>query len=411
MLHHLLLNKQPILNAQKELHAYQLTLEKMPDIELDAQQWQSELQVLCEGLRDNIGLDSLTLGKPVFYRAPNAFLRLDLLPKVAKLTDLTVEIGLDVLKDKTTLSALKEMLQAGVKIAIKDYQPTAEHDKLLTIAKVVKVNAAQTTPEQTAQIIANLKAKQVSVVVSGLEQEETFAAYLDAGAAYFQGYFFTNPIVSTQKEIASNKLAMLKLLAEVNDPEASFEKIIAIVGADVGLTHKLLAAINHPSNRIPQVIETLKDAVSFMGLKRLKFWVNMMMLSEVDDVPMELLTTALVRAKFLESMAEASGASAQKERYFMVGLFSTLNAFLKAPMVDIVDHLPLSAEIKLALLQQTGSSGGVMGGALAVVRAFEQGNTQFFMRGFQGVDVMQISSAYMTANGWSHKTLASLKAA
>ncbi|WP_127470221.1 EAL and HDOD domain-containing protein [Thiomicrorhabdus aquaedulcis] len=364
MQHHLLLNQQPILNAQKQLYAYQLTLEKMPGIELNAEQWENELTALCDSLRNHIGLESLGSGKPVFYRAPAAFLRLALLPKVADLNHLMVEIGLEVLKDTVTLNALKEMMQAGVKIAVANYLPTAEHDKLLSIAKTVKINAAQINPVQASYIITKLKDKGVNAVISGLEEEDAFVDYLAAGADYFQGYFFTNPIVSAQKQIASNQLAMLKLLAEVNNPEASFENIVAIVGSDVGLTHKLLAAINHPSNGLAKVIETLKDAVTFMGLKRLKFWVNMMMLSEIDDVPMALLTTALVRAKFLETMAEVSGVGAQKERYFMVGLFSTLNAFLKAPMADIVDHLPLSAEIKLALLQQTASAGGVMGGHL-----------------------------------------------
>ena len=246
--------------------------------------------------------------------------------------------------------------------------------------------------------MAALKLQRIPVVITGIESEEQFHEYQNAGADYYQGYFFTNPLISGQKELSGNRLALLKLLAEVNDPDVAFEKIIETVGSDVGLTHKLLSAINHPSNQIPQVIDTLKDAVNFMGLKRLKFWVNMMMMSEVEDVPRELLTTALVRAKFMEDYADKQGRSDQKERYFMTGMFSTLNAFLKASMVDIVDQLPLSNEVKQALVDQSGE----MGKTLFVIRSLEQGNANMMD---SGVDIMQVSSSYMAANSWANQTL------
>ncbi|NPA72858.1 MAG: HDOD domain-containing protein, partial [Gammaproteobacteria bacterium] len=171
-----------------------------------------------------------------------------------------------------------------------------------------------------------------------------------------------------------------------------------------GLTHKLLSAINHPSNRIPQPVETLKEAVNFMGLKRLKFWVNMMMLSSMEDVPAELLVVALVRAKFLEEMAIKMGLTAEKDRYFMAGLFSSLNAFLKIPMADVVDQLPLADDVKAALVDLKGD----MGRIIWVVRSLEQGNTRIEIPGREELDLMAISSAYMSANGWSYKTVASL---
>jgi len=407
MHHNLLLNKQPVLDASNTLFAYQLAVEPIDGMTLTDAQWETEIHSLWSGVEENIGFDNLIAGKPVFYHAPLAALKLNLLPNIEPLSKLMVEVDIELLKNKSALASIKEMIQAGVQIAVKNYSPNEANNKLLSIAKLVKFNAANLADASLNELLVNLQDKNLKVIVTDVDSEESYQALKGQGATYFQGYFFTNPIVSTQKEIASNKLAMLKLLAEVNDPDIDFDELAQTIGSDVSLTHKLLSAINHPSNDLPHVIESLKEAVNFMGLKRLKFWVNMLMLSDVDDVPMELLVTALVRGKFLEKVAETVGKADDKERYFMVGLFSTLNAFLKAPMADIVDELPLSDEVKEALINQQGS----MGKALFVTRALEQGNTHMIMAGLEGMDIMAISSNYMNANGWARKTIASLGSA
>ncbi|MBN2864543.1 MAG: HDOD domain-containing protein [Thiotrichales bacterium] len=404
MHHNLLLNKQPVLDAAQTLYAYQLAVEPIEGKKLSESEWKEEINALWSGVEEHIGFDSLTAGKPVFYQAPLAALKLELLPNIEPMSNLIVEVDIELLKNKDALMSVKEMIKAGVQIAVKNYSPNEANNKLLSIAKLVKFNVEDMGDASLTEVFENLHKQNLKVIVTDVDTEEVYCTLKDKGANYFQGYFFTNPIVSTQKEIASNKLAMLKLLAEVNNPDIDFDVLAQTIGSDVSLTHKLLAAINHPSNDLPHVIETLKEAVNFMGLKRLKFWVNMLMLSDVDDVPMELLVTALVRAKFLENIAEKIGQADSKERYFMVGLFSTLNAFLKAPMVDIVDELPLSDEVKHALVDQKGS----MGKALFVTRALEQGNTHMIMAGIEGMDIMAISSGYMTANGWARKTIASL---
>ena len=398
------LNKQPVFDCQKNVYAYQLTLESLLYSEIEADQWEELAKAFYQNLQEQVGVEDITGGKPIFYRAPTQLLRLDLLPSVECLSTLIVEVETDVLKDPEALSTLKELKQSGVTIAIADYHPDEACNKLLSIAKIAKLNAQNFTVEEIQPEILALKQKQLKTVITGLETEEQFNLYLSADADYYQGFFFVNPIFDTKKELSNNKLSVLKLLAEVNEPNISFEQLAETIGVDVGLTHKLLSAINHPSNNIPKRIETLKDAVSYMGIKRLKFWVNMMMMSSMEDVPDELLVVALVRAKFLEGMAEKMDIPEEKDRYFMAGLFSTLNSFLKIPMADIVDQLPLSDEVKLALVEQSGE----MGSVLWVIRSLEQGNTRLSIPGREQIDMMVISSAYMAANAWAYKTIASL---
>lgn len=398
------LNKQPILDAQQKLYGYHLSLELAGESEQNPIDWDGVMKAFCDRVAEHDGMQALVAEKPTFFAAPVEALKEKWLPKMNNLADLSVEVDISIINNKTALNELKEILKAGAKVSVLGYENSEAYKKLLALAKFVKIDSKEFSPEEAKTVISALKMQQKPTIITGIETEEDFLAYQVVRADFYQGYFFTTPVISGQKELSGSRLAMLKLLAEVNDPDIEFEKIVSTVGSDVGLTHKLLSAINHPSNNIPHVIETLKDAVNFMGLKRLKFWVNMMMLSEVDDVPKELLATALVRAKFMEDLAEKQGKPEQKDRYFMAGMFSTLNAFLKASMVDIVGQLPLSNEVKIALVDNSGE----MGKALFVIRSLEQGNSSVLGN---GMDIMQVSSAYMSANSWARKTLMGLEAA
>ncbi len=398
------LNKQPILDAQQKLYGYHLSLELAGESEQNPIDWDGVMKAFCDRVAEHDGMQALVAEKPTFFAAPVEALKEKWLPKMDNLADLSVEVDISIINNKTALSELKEILKTGAKVSVLGYENSEAYKKLLALAKFVKIDSKEFSPEEAKTVISALKMQQKPTIITGIETEEDFLAYQAVRADFYQGYFFTTPVISGQKELSGSRLAMLKLLAEVNDPDIEFEKIVSTVGSDVGLTHKLLSAINHPSNNIPHVIETLKDAVNFMGLKRLKFWVNMMMLSEVDDVPKELLATALVRAKFMEDLAEKQGKPEQKDRYFMAGMFSTLNAFLKASMVDIVGQLPLSNEVKIALVDNSGE----MGKALFVIRSLEQGNSSVLGN---GMDIMQVSSAYMSANSWARKTLMGLEAA
>jgi EAL and modified HD-GYP domain-containing signal transduction protein len=406
MQNHVFLNKQPILDANKKLYAYHLTMESLTDGGVDASEWEALAKGFYADLQEDVGVENITAGKPIFYRAPHSLLRLDLLPKVDCLSSLTVEVDADVLTDVDALTTLKELKKSNVSIAIVDFKPSEACTKLLSIASVVKLNTKDFSPDNIATEVAKLKAQQKTVVITGVETEEQFDQYQASGSDYYQGFFFVNPVFSSKKELSNNKLAVLKLLAEVNDPDISFDQLAETIGVDIGMTYKLLGAINHPKNGIPKRVETLKEAVNYMGLKRLKFWVNMMMMSSMEDVPDELLVVALVRAKFLEGMAEKMEHSDAKDTYFMAGLFSTLNSFLKIPMSDVVEQLPLPEDVKFALVDQSGD----MGSAIWVIRSLEQGNTRLSIPGREKIDMMIISSAYMAANGWAYKTIASLRA-
>ena len=68
-----------------------------------------------------------------------------------------------------------------------------------------------------------------------------------------------------------------------------------------------------------------------------------------------------------EKIAETLGMN-HRDRFFLVGLFSVLDAILDQPLTEIVPSLPLRTDITNALLHHEGQ----LGSALRAVIAYEQ---------------------------------------
>jgi EAL and modified HD-GYP domain-containing signal transduction protein len=104
-----------------------------------------------------------------------------------------------------------------------------------------------------------------------------------------------------------------------------------------------------------------------LGLRNVKRWASVIMLADVDHRPRELLTTALVRARFCE-LVGPHFKQANSEQLFTLGLFSVLDALMDTQMARALRPLPLGEEMVGALTIRSGAQGKVLACALAAER-------------------------------------------
>jgi len=94
-----------------------------------------------------------------------------------------------------------------------------------------------------------------------------------------------------------------------------------------------------------------------------------LMVGLADGKPQELLVTGMVRAKMCELIGSAD-PEIPADQYFTVGLFSILDALMDLPLPEILNDLPLIAEMKSALTDYSG----LLGDSLRNVLDYEQGH-------------------------------------
>ena len=90
--------------------------------------------------------------------------------------------------------------------------------------------------------------------------------------------------------------------------------------------------------------------------------------------PGELLVTSFMRARLCEALASHVGAGAKSFDYFLLGMFSLLDALLGCPIGEAIALLPLSDDIAAALRGQPNDARRV----LNLVCAYEKGEWERF---------------------------------
>lgn len=394
------IGKQPVLDVEMNLFAYELQFHQGLNPHKNSVEATVEL---INKIQEETGFHSIVGHHVAMLHLPKALISIQSLPDFGKNHPLILEIPNDVIQDVTLLRSLKALKSEGSHIALEDYIDNQSSHKLATISDYVKINIENYTELMLQKMLEELHKRGVKVIADKVETEEMFLYLKKLGFDYFQGYFFTHPVIINGQKLSGNKLTLLQLLAKVNDPDTDFQQLSSIIGQDVSLSHKLLLAINNPVTMVPVRVENIADALRYMGLKRLKFWVNTLMLSTMEDVPQELLTTSLMRAKFCELMAESTGHIHDKESYFLVGLFSSLGAFFKMPISELVTEMPLSEEIRSALVDKKGA----MGEALKLLISMEKANLAQSDLQYEKLGVSEIARRFMAANAWAQQAISS----
>jgi len=108
-------------------------------------------------------------------------------------------------------------------------------------------------------------------------------------------------------------------------------------------------------------------ALVLLGMDAIKRLATLVVISGIDDKPRELITTALVRAKVCELASDQLHVGS-KEVAFTVGLFSVFDAMLDSSMDSILPELPVSGDVKQALLGGEGPYGPILENAVAYER-------------------------------------------
>lgn len=283
---------------------------------------------------------------------------------------LVLEILESIPIDASLVRAATKLKSLGYTIALDDVFVRPETELLFPIVDIVKVDLSLIPADDLARQIAILrKYPNVKVLAEKVETQDTYKQCRDLGCEYFQGYFFARPKVVAGKRIPEGRVAVLRLIAELQNPNVSVAEIERLIKQDASLSYKLLKYINSAMTGVAQRISNVRQAITLLGLSRIRVLATMLGMAHGNDKPHELLVSALVRARTCELVATRLRLS-EPSSLFVVGLFSLLDAMLDQPLDLLMKQLPLAEPIRQAILSHQGD----MGQILTQVIAFERGD-------------------------------------
>ena len=297
-----------------------------------------------------VGLEELTSGK----KASINFTRSLLVKEVATLFPsdlLLVEVLENVEPAPEVIEACKNLKRAGYRLILDDFCPMCAGNPLLEMVDIIKVDFEKTQPRERELIPLMGNCQQARFLAEKVETAEEFSQALAWNYSYFQGYFFCHPTVCTSNAIPGAKLAYMRILNEINRPETDFGELENIIKLDVSLSYKLLRFMNSAFFGFYERIRSIRQALTLLGLSEVKKWVSLTALTGLaSDKPEELVVQSLVRARLCEQLAIRVGLGDRSSELFLMGMFSMIDAIAGKPMSEILGNLPITEEIKIALM-------------------------------------------------------------
>ncbi|MEE3191506.1 MAG: EAL domain-containing protein, partial [Pseudomonadota bacterium] len=190
-----LLARQPILDSNKAIYAYELLCRPIPDA---SEAWQdahgnSATTEVVIGALHEIGMALVTGGRPAFVNFTADFLSIDL---PLSPDEMVIELLEHIPATDKNINAVTRLKQQGFRIAVDDFTGDEAQATWLKYADIVKVDLpALGSPDNAGAVRKKFHREGLLWLAEKVETHEEFEHCKAAGYDLFQGYFFSKPVI------------------------------------------------------------------------------------------------------------------------------------------------------------------------------------------------------------------------
>ena len=360
------IGRQPIFDRNMHVYAYELLFRDCSQNRSDIVDGDQATTTLILNTFTEFGFDNLVGSKLAFINlTKKLIMEIPPFPK----DRVVVEILEDVVFDKPLIESLSKLYDDGYTIALDDFEINENNKPAIQHAHIIKLDILALSEKELIEHVEHLKPYNIKLLAEKIETHEQFEQCKQLGFSYFQGYFLSKPKVVSGTQKSTNKMVVMQLLSKLSDENMEFPDVEKLLSEDPKLSYKLLKIINSAAFTKVMEIESLHQAVVYLGVKKLKEWASILALSNMDNKPHELMITTMVRAKMCEMLAEKKGIN-DKDACFTVGLFSTLSAMMDQDIETLLKELPIRDDVKAALIKHEGQMGELLDKVIAYVLQF-----------------------------------------
>jgi EAL and modified HD-GYP domain-containing signal transduction protein len=398
--------RQPILDAEKQLFGYELLFRDGVDNVFPDVDENEATTRLIEGSQFNLGLGNLTGDKPAFIN-----FTLDTIlknyPTMLPPETTVVEILETVTPSKKLLAAVKKLHEQGYVLALDDYEHKPVWRHFYPYIDFIKIDLRAMPFQEIEQVMVDIaEFKHIKFLAEKVETVEEFEQCKKLGFTYFQGYYFFKPEMVKTKKLSPSQLVLSELLAETSSENIDLPKVTQIFERDINLAYKLLRYSNSPIFKRRADISTIKQAIVSLGQSELKKFLSLLFTASAsNEKPQELLRLAMVRARFCEQLAELD-KNCDVSMAFLTGMLSLIDAILDEDIKTVMEELPLSVEIKEALVDNKGK----LATFLQLAKSYEHGlwEQESQLETSLNLSGEQVPNIYADAIAWANNQIASI---
>ena len=295
-------------------------------------------------------------------------------PKLFAPEDLVIEVSESAIIHPLALRFLERYHQEGYAIAVKDFQFAPHYITNLRHFDYVMVDLHHAEDAGVKRLTEMIHSMGKKCIVTGVDDEDLYQKAFILGADAMSGRYAAEQMFTAVHSSSYLQSNFFRLLVAITKDEPEVGEIEQIISMDATLTYSLLRIVNSAYFALRNRATNVHQAVTILGLGQLRQWIYLMGCSnekgELDESQEEMLKLSFTRASFAsELMRYAKNMPINRNDAYLMGMFSTLQFLIAAPLEDILAEVAISDHVKAALLSHEGRSGMLYDLILAYERA------------------------------------------
>ena len=357
------LGRQPILDRQQALVAYELLFRSAPQ-EAAEQHTPVAATAAVIAHAAQLGLDRVVGDALGFLNVDAEVLMSDIFVFLPR-EKVVLEVRESMQVTPPILARMAELSSHGFKFALDDVRAdTPSVRALLPLVDTVKLDVREMPLSALMQLTPHFKRANKKLLAEKVETREEFDTCLGLGFDLFQGYYFAQPAIISGRKLSPSQLAIMELMTLVTSDADNID-IERAVKRDVSLALNLLRLVNTPAVGMRHRIDSVSQAVTILGRRQLQRWLQIMLYAEParrGHSMTPLLMLATTRGRLLELLAQRLRPAQRNvaDIAFTVGIMSLMDALFSMPMEDILEQIPVIDEVALALTKRQGFFGELL---------------------------------------------------
>ena len=283
-------------------------------------------------------------------------------PRLFSKDELVIQIDDSVIIHPLAMHMIHQYAKDGYKIAVNEFQFAPRYLALLDSIDYIKINFGN-MPELTLKnIIEIAHSMDKRCVAVGIDTDALYQRAIKLKVDAMEGSFVAEKMMQKTHNSGYLQSNFFRLMVAVLADDPDVEEIERIISVDATLTYGLLKIANSRYFSMRRQVTSVRQAIMTVGLKGLKQWVYLLSASnaesQIDEGAEEFLRLSFMRAIFCSSLMNyAKDMPISRPEAYLMGMLSTLNSLIDAPMAEILEQIPVREEIKEALLRRVGRCG------------------------------------------------------
>lgn len=283
-------------------------------------------------------------------------------PKIFDKDKVVIQIGDNIVIHSLAAILISKYREEGYHFAINDFQFTPKYFSMLEYVDYIKLDISAGMDDTQKRSIANVvdmaHGFQKKFIATGVNSKEAYDCAIELNADFVEGSYISGATVTKTNKMDFMQGNLYQLIIEITKDEPDVEVLEETISRDAALTYALLRMANSAYFAVHHETTSVRQALVRVGISQLKQWIYLLSFEDKENSSEELLKTSFMRANFAAALVKKlKNFVINTSDAYLMGMFSTLEYMIDAPMVEILEDIPIVEEVKTALVMKEGAAG------------------------------------------------------